>query len=299
MAVARDVAVLAADDEDDRLFVERIRHLARRRRLDVEQAARGDLARLALDLDLDAPAVDEVQLVLRVVEVVGALVLGRVDGRVDAERRDAERRADLPEAGAVAELVEGRERVRHVCASSSAGARRRRLRERQPPEQRRELGALLLGERRAEELLDVGEVRLLGRLELHDAGVGQDGVGHARVGLAARLVDPAGALEPVEQPRDAGRRQEHRPREVDAAHAPVRGVVELDEDVEVAERQPVLRLEPGRELARHRRVGTQEPRPGREPGLGQRLCGQYLTRQSFSGNIVDIASIYANRTRRQ
>ena len=44
MAVALDVAVLAADDEDDRVFVERIRELARRRRLAVEEAAFAELA---------------------------------------------------------------------------------------------------------------------------------------------------------------------------------------------------------------------------------------------------------------
>src|SRR5206468_7678567 len=69
MAVALDVAALAADDEDDRVGVERVRDPAVRRRAGVEEAALFEVARLALDLDADLAAVDEVQLVLRVVEV--------------------------------------------------------------------------------------------------------------------------------------------------------------------------------------------------------------------------------------
>ena len=49
---------------------------------------------------------DEVQLVLFVVVVSGAFVVGREDERVDAERGDAERLADLAKAVALAELIE-------------------------------------------------------------------------------------------------------------------------------------------------------------------------------------------------
>ena len=57
--------------------------------------------------------VDEVELVLCVVVVVEALVARRIHDRVDAERRHAERLADLAEAVALAELVERPECVCH------------------------------------------------------------------------------------------------------------------------------------------------------------------------------------------
>jgi len=127
VAVALDVAVLAADDEDDCVFVERIRELARRRRLAVEEPAFAELAGLAVDLYEHLAAMDEVQLVLRVVVVEDAVVAGRIDERVDAERRDAEWRADLAEAVAVAELVERGERRTHseeqAAEVSASGSR--------------------------------------------------------------------------------------------------------------------------------------------------------------------------------
>src|SRR5712691_13417152 len=122
MAVALDVAVLAADDEDDRVLLERIRELARRRRLAVEEAARAELAGLTLDLDDYLPAVDEVQLVLLVVVVLEALVARRVDDRVHAEGGDAERAADLAEAVTVAELVEGGEARAHAEQAGDVSA---------------------------------------------------------------------------------------------------------------------------------------------------------------------------------
>src|SRR5437868_710094 len=130
MPVALDVAALAADDEDHRFLVEGIRDLARRRRLGVEEPARAEVAGLALDLDAHRAAVDEVELVLRVVVMGEPFVARRVDERVDAERGDAERLADLAEAGPVAELVEGGERVAHSGSfvhsrPSSSGSRRR------------------------------------------------------------------------------------------------------------------------------------------------------------------------------
>ena len=55
-----------------------------------------------------------------------------------------------------------------------------------------------------------------------------------------------------------------RPGEVDPPQAPLGRVVELDEDVVVAERQAVGGLEAGRELPRERGMGPQEPDPGLE-----------------------------------
>src|SRR5262249_51880762 len=114
-----DVAVLAADDEDHEVVVADVRQLAVRRRLDVAETAWAKLAHLAVDLEPRRPAVDEVELVLRVVEVVDTLGAGRHHDRVDAERRHAERRADLAEAVALAELVEGAECVCHARDSTT------------------------------------------------------------------------------------------------------------------------------------------------------------------------------------
>ena len=181
MTVPLDVAALAADDEDDRVVVARVRDAPRRRRAAVEEAALVELARLAADVDPDAPPVHEVELVLRVVEVLGPFVAGGIDDGVDAERLDPERLPDLAEAVAVAELVEGGERV------ASRGARLRGVRERQATEELGELLALLRREPRAEQLLDVGDVRLARLFDLLHAGLREHGVRHARVGVAALL----------------------------------------------------------------------------------------------------------------
>src|SRR3954467_12976022 len=99
MSGALGVAVLAADDEQHELVgVACVPELARRRRLGVEEPALAELASLAADLDAGAAAVHEVQLVLLVVVVKEPLEAGRIDDAVDAERRDAERSADLAEA---------------------------------------------------------------------------------------------------------------------------------------------------------------------------------------------------------
>src|SRR4051812_46772375 len=102
MPVALDVAALTADDEDDCVLVERIRELARRRRLAMEEAAGLEVAALAFHLHAHDSAVDEIELVLRVVVVEDPVVAGGVDEGVHAERRHAERAADLAEAIAVA-----------------------------------------------------------------------------------------------------------------------------------------------------------------------------------------------------
>ena len=77
MAVEFDVAVLAADDEDDRLLLERVRDAPPGCRFGMEEATLAELAALALDLDLHAAAVDEIELVLGVVVVREPLVAGR------------------------------------------------------------------------------------------------------------------------------------------------------------------------------------------------------------------------------
>ena len=75
------------------------------------EAAGPEQALLAVDLEARRAAVHEVELVLQVVVVEEALLPRWVDDRVDAERGHPERRADLPEAVALAELVDRAEAV--------------------------------------------------------------------------------------------------------------------------------------------------------------------------------------------
>src|SRR6478736_2977471 len=120
IAVALDVTTLTADDEDDEiLLVARVRELTGSRRLDVAEPAGAELANLAADVEPGCAAVDEVELVLRVVEVVDALGARGHHDRVDAERRHPERHADLAEAVAVAEVVQGTECMCHAQDSTT------------------------------------------------------------------------------------------------------------------------------------------------------------------------------------
>ena len=91
LAVALDVAALAADDEDDEIVVGAVRDQSLRRRLDVHEAALADLVLVAVERERRGAAVDEVQLVLSVVVVVRPFVARREHERVDAERGHAER----------------------------------------------------------------------------------------------------------------------------------------------------------------------------------------------------------------
>src|SRR5207247_6531356 len=154
-----------------------------------------------------------------------------------------------------------------------------------------EAAALLIAELRPEELLDVRDVALVRGFELLHALAGQHRVGDTRVALAAALRDPPGALEAVQKAGDPGRRQEHLPREVDPAQGTVGSEVELREDVEVAQREPVLVLEPRRKLPRERRMRTQEAGPGPQGRVAQYLLSQYLTTQASVGKVVDVSSI--------
>src|SRR5207248_7302587 len=98
VTVALDVAVLAADDEEHEILVGPVADAPRRRRLDVHEPACLDDVLLALDLERGRAAVDEVELVLRVVVMRGAVVVRREDLQVDAECGHAEGRAELPAA---------------------------------------------------------------------------------------------------------------------------------------------------------------------------------------------------------
>src|SRR5215207_9854297 len=113
--VAADVAVLGAHD-----------HV---RRVDACEAARLEAVRGAVaEADLERPAQDDVELLLLVVEVETGLGAGRQDDRVDAEVLDAERAADLAEAGAVADPVDAADGVAVASGDACAGHAFRLLR---------------------------------------------------------------------------------------------------------------------------------------------------------------------------
>src|SRR5262249_12930849 len=76
-----------------------------------DDAALGDLTLPVVEREHGGAAVDEVELVLCVVEVVRPFVVGRKHERVDAECGDAKRRANLAKAVALAQRVEGGDRV--------------------------------------------------------------------------------------------------------------------------------------------------------------------------------------------
>src|SRR5439155_471015 len=113
--------------------------------------------------------------------------------------------------------------------------------------------------------------------ELLHAGVRDDGVRDPGVGLAVMLRYEAGALEALEQAGDAGRTEDDRPGQVDSSQAPVGSLVQLDEHVEVAQREAVRGLEEGRE---HRREGRAAERPPADTRLLRRRAvpGDHLPR---------------------
>src|SRR5204862_5211524 len=134
VAVALDVAALAADDEQDQVVVAGVRELARRRRLDVAQTTGAELAHLPFHLEPRRALVDEIELVLEVVVVLEALEPGGHHDRVDPERLDAERPPHLAEAVAIAKLVDRTERVAH--GRKSTPRRERRIPPRRSPRTR-------------------------------------------------------------------------------------------------------------------------------------------------------------------
>ncbi len=112
LAVAPDVAALAADDDVDRVLRSVVADLSDGRRVDAGEAAWPELEALPVaELDLDAAAVDEVELLLALVHVGAGVDPEGMDDRVDAELGDAEVLADLAESGTFAEAVEVRDRV--------------------------------------------------------------------------------------------------------------------------------------------------------------------------------------------
>src|SRR3954453_7358580 len=98
-AVAADVAVLAADDHVDGVIGAGVEELADGRGVDAGEAAGAEAVAAAVsELDLDRPGVDEVEVLLLVVEGASSVVARGKDYRVDPERANAEREANLAEA---------------------------------------------------------------------------------------------------------------------------------------------------------------------------------------------------------
>jgi hypothetical protein len=75
------------------------------------------------------------------------------------------------------------------------------------------------------------------------AGLGELGVDDAAVFRAPCPLDEAGALEPLEQPGDAGRSEQDALSQVNTAQQPVRRLRQLQENLEVVDREPVRRNE--------------------------------------------------------
>src|SRR5205085_1905347 len=78
---------------------------------------------------------------------------------------------------------------------------------------------LVARENLAEELADAAHMRGGGAAQFLVALVGEDRVAHARVLLGGRTADVARSLEPIEESRDPGRRQQDALGQVDAAQA--------------------------------------------------------------------------------
>src|SRR5689334_3489587 len=133
---------------------------------------------------------------------------------------------------------------------------------RQALQQPREHHELVAGEALAEEAAYAADVRLARLAELRLAFDGQLRVRHPRVARAGRPLDVAGALEPFEQPGDPRRREQHALGEVDSAQALAVRAREVQQDLVIVERQPVLGDELGVQSPRRRGMRTQEPDPG-------------------------------------
>ena len=115
----------------------------------------------------------------------------------------------------------------------------------------------------------------------------------AGVVLALDVLDEAGLLEPVQQPRHAGRRQHQQLDEVDAAEAVLIRPGEVVERLEVVDRQPARTQHLGLELpAQHRVRPHQAGECGQLDRLFNCLRAQYLTTQGFSSILVAYSRIH-------
>src|SRR5436305_11737739 len=116
-------------------------------------------------------------------------------------------------------------------------------------------------------------------MELREACLRQDGIGHAAVARAGVAVDVARPLEAVQEARDSGRGQDQLLGEVDPAHPPLLGPGQVEETLVVVDRKAVI----GHEAGIHGPGGGRVPPHQADKGIdGRPLLSQYLTRQSSS-----------------
>ena len=155
-------------------------------------------------------------------------------------------------------------------AAPVTGSRAEQLRE------RRELRARVAAD---EQLVDAAEMRDTGGAQLVGASRRQLRVRDPRVRLAGLLADEPGPLESLEQPGDSRRGQQDPLGEVDPPQHAVLGVREMQQHLVVVQRQPVLALELGGQLARDRSVRAQERDPGIEL-LWRRVGGCHRCRET-------------------
>jgi hypothetical protein len=106
----------------------------------------------------------------------------------------------------------------------------------------------------------------------------------ARVVLALKVLDEPRFLEPLEQPRDAGRRQHQTLDQVDAAQPQLIGTREVHQRLEVVHRQPSRPQDLGVELTAQHAVSPHQTGEGSELNW---LWREYLTAQCLSSIVAD------------
>src|SRR5918994_5285289 len=168
------------------------------------------------------------------------------------------------------------------AAGSDGGFRAEGVAARKPLEQRRERLELVVREVLLEECSHRADLPARCGGQSLPPELGELRVDDAEVGLARGPLDQAICIEPLEQPRHAGRCEDEPPGEVDALQAAALGLREEEERLVVVDREAVL-LELGAQEAGRSSVPAQELGPGAEGrgGAGWRGFGHYLTTQGF------------------
>ena len=119
--------------------------------------------------------------------------------------------------------------------------------------------------------------------ELVAAGFREDRVGDAAIAVASLTPDEALALEAVEQACHAAGGQQEAVRQVHAPHAAVGRPGEHEQRLVGVERQAVIRLQLGAQVARDRRAGAYQAHEGLDLAglcLGSRWWGHWLGAQA-------------------
>ncbi len=212
---------------------------------------------------------NEVELVLRVVEVQEALVSRGIDDPVDAERGDAERTAHLAKAVAVAQLVQRPERVSvaHSLRTISSASSRVNARKR--------LG--VLGAVAVELHQDLDRHLVVGSLEDLDDVVAAECDVHADERSSGAFDDPLALLDPLAPARQSGEALRRPAHERDVVRHVANICRRAPQRVSRASRRrlapPRRRADQGRPRRRERRARTAEHlRRARRHGRGRRTA---------------------------